>query len=200
MRWLPGVAILLVACGPASRHPDPPPAAVLPDDSAPQARKLPPEAKAGPILTKPEEPGDPLDLSLMIVPGPVEGGGAVGEGVSMSAGRGGVPSGPPPAPAPPRAGGVDRSKLAAPANAGSWKCPFPPEADAEQIDAATVTLTVTVEADGRASQAAVLADPGNGFGRAARQCALAAKYTPALDEDGKPKRSTTPPLRIAFRR
>jgi protein TonB len=67
-----------------------------------------------------------------------------------------------------------------------WSCPFPPEADADKVDIAVVRLWITVRADGTPSDAAIVDDPGHGFGRAARECAMARRYRPALDRNGVP--------------
>ncbi len=88
------------------------------------------------------------------------------------------------APAPP-AVKVDRSRAAAIMNkANLERCPFPAEADAEQVDEAAVGIEVKVSTDGRAETVAVTRDPGHGFGREARKCALREKYAPALNVDG----------------
>lgn len=47
-------------------------------------------------------------------------------------------------------------------------------------------VQITVRPDGSALSATVVSDPGHGFGRAARVCALARKYTPALNRAGEP--------------
>ena len=52
------------------------------------------------------------------------------------------------------------------------RCPFPAEADAEQVDEAAVGIEVKVSVDGRAETVTVTRDPGHGFGREARKCAL----------------------------
>lgn len=96
----------------------------------------------------------------------------------------GVPGGTGTAPAPP-AVKVDRSRAAQILNkANLERCPFPAEADAEQVDEATVGIEVRIAADGRPETVAVTRDPGHGFGREARKCALREKYSPALDVDG----------------
>ena len=41
-----------------------------------------------------------------------------------------------------------------------------------------------VSTDGRAETVSVTRDPGHGFGREARKCALREKYAPALNVDG----------------
>jgi hypothetical protein len=46
----------------------------------------------------------------------------------------------------------------------------------------------------------VLADPGNGFGREARRCAMAKRYAAALDRDGGAIAGTTRPFRVHFSR
>ena len=83
---------------------------------------------------------------------------------------------------------------------GNWACPFPPEADAEQIDYARVGVVVTVGPDGLAKSVTVTTDPGHGFGAAARRCAQGQRYQPGLDSTGKPVTRTTPPFTVVFRR
>ena len=76
----------------------------------------------------------------------------------------------------------------------------PPEADAEQQNQALVRIAVTVGPDGRAKSVTVLEDPGFGFGRAARRCAMQKSFSPGLDGNGNPTTSTTPPFGVRFRR
>jgi periplasmic protein TonB len=114
---------------------------------------------------------------------------------------GGIPGGVAGPSAPQRAPDPnDKSVPAKLTGSSSWNCPFPAEADAEGVDDAVVTLQVSVSAEGKASGATVLSDPGHGFGRAARQCALARTYSPARDADGKPTAGKTPPIRVKFSR
>lgn len=81
----------------------------------------------------------------------------------------------------------------------SWNCPWPAEADARQVDQETVVIRVAVRADGRVDHVDVLDDPGFGFGRAARDCALASRsFAPALDPQGAPVAAQSPPIRIHF--
>jgi protein TonB len=82
---------------------------------------------------------------------------------------------------------------------GSWGCPFPPQADLNQIDRAAVTLSITVGTDGRAKSASVVSDPGYGFGAQARRCAMSKRYKPALNRDGK-KITKTIVVRVRFTR
>ena len=99
--------------------------------------------------------------------------------------------------APPK---EDRSKPPTIAGGSAWSCPFPPEADADGRDSAVATIVVTVRPDGTPASVAVIADPGSGFGRAARQCALGRRYQAGLDRDGNATTATTPPIRVRFSR
>jgi protein TonB len=103
----------------------------------------------------------------------------------------------PPPPPPPK---QDLSRPADVVGSKSWSCPFPDEADQDQIDFAQVIVIVTVRADGSAQSVQVQGDPGHGFGRAARMCALARKYSPGVDSDGNPVTKSTPPIRVTFSR
>lgn len=201
--------------------PEPPPPEPPPPEPAPalkpQAKppeddpykNLPPPtpAKAGPILAVERKAEDPIEL-----PGFANGDGGVGYGMMAGNGKGesptmnrdathkGVPGGGGTATAAPAAAPVeDRSRKMDLAGSRTWNCPFPPEADADQIDQAVVTVQVTVRPDGTASSAAVTSDPGHGFGRAARNCALARRYQPALDRSGTPIVGSAP-VNVRFSR
>ena len=52
-------------------------------------------------------------------------------------------------------------------------------------------LKVSVDAGGRVASVSIANDPGNGFGREARRCALSRSWTPALDHSGSPVPGTT---------
>ncbi len=96
----------------------------------------------------------------------------------------GTPGGTGAAPAPPPVK-VDRSRAARILNLSNLeRCPFPAEADAEQVDEAVVGIDVKVSIDGRAENVSITSDPGHGFGREARKCALREKYDPATNVDG----------------
>jgi protein TonB len=103
----------------------------------------------------------------------------------------------PPPPPPPK---KDLSRAADVVGSKSWSCPFPEEADTDQIDFAQVIVIVTVRPDGSPQAVQVQGDPGHGFGRAARLCALARKYSSGLDSDGNPVTKSTPPIRVTFSR
>jgi protein TonB len=80
----------------------------------------------------------------------------------------------------------------------AWNCPWPAEADAEQVNEQTVVLQVSVRADGRADRVEVFSDPGLGFGAAARLCALRTRFDPARDSAGQPIPAESPPIRVHF--
>jgi protein TonB len=82
----------------------------------------------------------------------------------------------------------------------SWSCPWPRDADAEQIDQQTVILRVVVTSTGDPESATVLSDPGHGFGPAALACAMRTHFAPARDAKGNPRRATSPPIRVRFTR
>lgn len=81
---------------------------------------------------------------------------------------------------------VDRSRPPELVGGDSWNCPFPSEADDAGVDLATVTLRLSVGADGGVQGVGLLADPGSGFGREARRCAATKRFKPGLDREGKP--------------
>jgi periplasmic protein TonB len=81
----------------------------------------------------------------------------------------------------------------------SWDCPFPHEADDEGIHQAVATIEVRVVATGKVSAVSVLVDPGNGFGRAAKRCALNKDWSPGTNAEGLPVESTTT-VRVRFER
>jgi protein TonB len=82
----------------------------------------------------------------------------------------------------------------------AWNCPWPAEADAEQVNEQTVVLRATVRADGRADHVDVISDPGFGFGAAARLCTLRTRFEPARDAAGQHIPAQSPPIRVHFYR
>jgi protein TonB len=80
----------------------------------------------------------------------------------------------------------------------AWNCPWPAEADAEQVNEQTVLLRADVRSDGRADRVDVLIDPGLGFGAAARLCALRTRFEPARDGAGQPIAGQSPRIRVHF--
>jgi periplasmic protein TonB len=162
--------------------PEPPP--------RPVARDTPPPApaQASKVLAQEPDPNTPVDLTgdtIVMGNGDTYVGGVTSSnGTSRTAVRGLTsPTGPPAPPGPPPIG-PDRSRPPSLVGGSEWSCPFPPEADVAQIDDAYATVRVDVGADGAPATATVLSDPGNGFGREARRCALDRRYNPGLDHDG----------------
>jgi len=174
----------------------------------------PPAAQAGKVLTARSDPDAPVDLTGDgFVTGDAES--FVG-GVTAAAGTGTVATNNAAASTSGKPGGTgtgaavkvvakptgpDKSRAATFAMGTNWSsCPFPPEANTDQVDHAVVTLIVTVRPDGTPRSVQVVSDPGHGFGRAARMCALSKRYATALDRDGNPVMGTTPPIRVRFTR
>jgi protein TonB len=208
---------------PVERKEEPPPPAPDPEPE-PIAKAAPPPpkdpydappapAKAGKILTAPEKADDPEDLTDRgIVSGDGTGPGygqvsaagtATAPTYNPNAQVGGKPGGTgtgPVSTAPPAVAGPDRSKPPGIVGGTDWNCPFPPEADADQVDFAVASIVVTVRPDGTPQSVKVVSDPGHGFGRAARMCALGRRYTPGNDRAGQPITGTTPPIKVRFTR
>jgi periplasmic protein TonB len=177
-----------------------------PPDAPPQP---PAAAEAAHVLTADPDPNEPVDMTNTIVQGNANqyaGGQSATNGTSktavtnLAASPTGVPGGTGTAAAPP-APKVDRSRKAGLLGSSDWTdCPFPAEADAEQIDQAFVLIKVRVKPDGLPETVTVVQDPGHGFGREARKCAMRKKYTNALDVDGNAIPSETNPFRVRFER
>jgi protein TonB len=201
--------------------PEPEPAPKAPPPPAAKAEKAPkeepydsppPPSQAAKVMTAPAKDDEPEDLTKEgFVSGDGTGPGygrvsAAGTGTAPTwnphAAVGGTPGGtgtgapaPPPAPS-----GPDLSKPPGLVGSTSWNCAFPPEADADQIDQAVVSILVTVRPDGTPTSVRVTSDPGHGFGRAARACALGRRFTPGTDRSGTPVTATTPPITVRFTR
>ncbi|MGD0526175.1 MAG: energy transducer TonB [Polyangiaceae bacterium] len=173
--------------------PEPVPARVTPHEAPPPP---PSPAQAAKVLTAEPKPDEPLDLTgNTIVTGNADtfaGGFTASNGTNPNAvhtmpsqagvsGGTGKPQAAAPAPA-----GPDRSRGASLSGGSQWSCPFPSEADTAQIDEAFVSLQVDVQPDGTPTAVRITQDPGNGFGREARRCAMNKHYQSALDHDGTP--------------
>jgi len=190
-----------------------------PEQPAPAAPRAaidappPPPAQAGKVISMPTDPNEAVDLTGNTF---VQGeGNEYRGGVTSAAGMGTVATYNPAATAGGKPGGTgtgpvgsapvvqqgpDRSKPPGIVG-GAWSsCDFPPEADQDQVDYAVVVIVVTVRPDGSAQSVKVMSDPGHGFGRAARMCALSKRYTPAADRDGNATVGTTPPIHVTFTR
>ncbi len=79
---------------------------------------------------------------------------------------------------------VDLSRPPMLAGGKQWDCPFPEEADAEGVDEAVVTIKVSISASGEVDRVDVIKDPGLGFGRETRRCAMRKRWQPALSRTG----------------
>jgi periplasmic protein TonB len=191
---------------PEPETPKPPAAAPKP----PRDEPPPAPAQAGKILTQEPDPNAPVDLTGQgFVTGNAEtyaGGVTASNGTSASAVHNlnavpsGVPGGTGTKPAPPGPPpGPGLSRPASIEGDTEWHCPFPPEANAEEINYQRVHIAVSVRPDGRPDSVRVIGDPGHGFGREARSCALRNRYRPALDRDGHPIQATIP-INITFTR
>lgn len=185
----------------------PPPAEAVSD-----AEPAPPAAaEAGEVLTSEPDPAEPLDLTdQSFISGSgtrFAGGVTAGAGTSKKAvrhataradgvvgSRGKSEGTGTPAP-------VDRSKPAGLVSGVGWSdCGFPPEADAEQINQAAVQIVVAVSPDGSPQSVSVVQDPGYGFGRVAKRCAMRKRFEPGLDKWGRPSTRSTPPFNVRFTR
>lgn len=80
----------------------------------------------------------------------------------------------------------DRSRTPQLASGSRWDCPLPEEALDEGVEHAMVALLVEVAPDGTLAAVEVKSDPGYGFAREARACALKKKWLPGLDRNGQP--------------
>jgi outer membrane biosynthesis protein TonB len=172
----------------------------------PLTTPAPAPAAAAKVLTSEPDPAEPVDFTgntLVQGNADVYGGGytasnGTGAGVQTFRSRGGLTPG---GPAVLKwAATSDDSRGASLGDGDEWNCPFPAESGAAQIDEAYVTLIVDVAVDGSARAVRVLSDPGSGFGREARQCAMSKRYVTALDREGRALSGTTKPIRVHFSR
>jgi protein TonB len=85
----------------------------------------------------------------------------------------------------------DLSRLPQLTGGAVWDCPFPREADEAGLDHAVVGLRVEVDAEGKVLSATTRSDPGHGFAREARRCALGKRWAPGFDRAGRPVRAKT---------
>lgn len=158
-------------------------------------------AQAAALVTR-SAPETPLDLTNNVFASggaaTFPGGATAGAGRSTAPVEGNVDLHAPPASRPT----IAKADLARPVAlaAGTWACPWPSEADAEQIDEQTVVIRVRVRADGTVETAQVVSDPGIGFGRSALTCARQTRFEPARSADGTIVVAWSPPIRVHFSR
>lgn len=198
---------------PPPPDPTPPPPPPKPDpnekeDPYEEDDLPPPPSEAAKILTAPSEPNEPkapADQTFASGEGTGLGvgfvaGGGTGNGTTYDPrARVGnkTPTKRPPDPATPPPGYVDLSRPAAPYYGVASGCEFPDGAD---DDTMVVPLVVTVGPEGQALAVEILRDPGQGFGAAARTCAMRMKWRPGRDASGKPIVSKTSPVKVRFTR
>lgn len=186
--------------------PEPPAPAKAPraPKAAPRVASAPPPppARAGRTLSAPAEADAVADFTMVQGAGSSYAGGVTSSAGTSKAPVTGVASdaGPPTA-QPSRAPAGPAADLAQTAKpeGSDWDCSslFPPDAS---VNLAHVTLAVRVGPDGRARSVSVLSDPGEGFGPAARACAMRQRYRPALDRAGNAVAAQTAPFRVRFTR
>lgn len=201
---------------PEPEEPEPPPVLAPTEPSEPIAEDYeppPPEAaKAAQVITSDPQPDEPLDLTdNTFVTGSSDsysGGNTTSAGTSDTAVRnrhaqaggakgsvgtrpGAQVKGPP---------AVDKSRPARlTPGSNSSRCRFPSEAMAEQISQMDVRVLVVVDSDGKPTSSSLRGnDPGLGFARRAKECAMRASFIPGSDKYGKPS-TTTITMNIQFR-
>lgn len=196
---------------PPPPEPEPPKEEPKPDTPPPVAEKAvepPPQAaaQAAKVLAADPTPDEPLDMTNVMVQGTGDtytGGTTSAAGTGKTAVRGpaaavgGTTGGTGATPAPT---GVDKSRAAGVSGSSDWDCPFPPEADALQEDLAFVQIKVAVGVDGKPTKVTVTKDPGHGFAREARTCAMQKRFLTALDAAGNPIAGETKEIRVKFER
>ena len=153
--------------------PPPPPEEVKPE---PEPEKAPPQApppeaappkpaEAGKILAADPNPNDPVDLTGFVQGSgdTYAGGNTSSDGTSKkpvynpAAAPTGVVGGTGTAPAPPPVRKNDQSRVPGLLGSSDWNdCPFPGEADAEQIDHEAVLIQVIVKPDGSPANVTVV--------------------------------------------
>ncbi len=178
-------------------HPKAPPAAAR----APARLRAQAPARAGNVIAR-APTAEPVDFSSSFVVGTgnvYSGGSTTSSGTSSKAVPGAVSTEPdPPAHPAPTASTPDLSRPIALADP-DWTCPWPREADDAQIDEQAAIVRVVVSPEGRCESAAVVLDPGYGFGPQATKCARDAQFLPAHDRNGQPIRGNSS-IRVRFTR
>jgi protein TonB len=153
---------------------------------APEPEPQPVAAAAEPAPVQPAMPVATVDASApgaasIAVPASAPGARPTGPGVIAARAPAAVRG-----PLTPGAINVDRSRRAGLADSARWDCPFPSEAENEGIESAKAVLRVEIDALGQPRKIDVTQDPGHGFGREARRCAMRRRWTSRLDRTGAP--------------
>jgi protein TonB len=157
-----------------------------------QPRTTPP-AQAGQLAAASAEPADFTGVAFIVGSGTSYAGGATtSSGTNRNPVLGAI------APGGTGASIIQTRARPVALDQSAWNCPWPAEADAEQVNEQTVVLRADVRSDGRADRVDVLSDPGFGFGGAARLCALRTCFEPARNGAGQPITAQSPPIRVHF--
>jgi hypothetical protein len=209
----------IVDLAPEPPPPAPPPAPPEPPPEAPAprarvARSAPPEPAPEPSSEPPSsEPPAPAEAAQVLTAAAAEpldftgfdmtqgsalryaGGVTTAQGTSHVAVREATPGGTGPAHAGPRS----RARAVRLAG-GNWRCAWPHEASDLERDEQIVVIRAQVKANGDIASVNVVQDPGHGFRAAAIACAGRQRLDPALDAEGRPIASLSPPIRVRFTR
>jgi hypothetical protein len=182
--------------------PEPPPPEVPKAEKPRMARNAPPPPtpkQAGKVIAAAADPNAPMDMTGFSMP--------VGEGKyegGLTASKAPPPGPTPvaearrPKPRPPPAPvGPSLAKPPGPARR-DWTCTWPDDEQDTDLRDAKVSIRVSVSIDGAPDQVEVLSTPKPSFGQAARACALAETYRPALDTAGNRMAAATPPFNVHF--
>jgi protein TonB len=166
-----------------------------PTPSPSPSRPTPP-AQAGKLAASLAEPVDFTGMAFVVGSGPSYAGGTTtASGTSGTPGTDTAPPGPLIVARENRAPTLSRPVSL---DQAAWTCPWPDQADAQQIDEQTVVIRARVRADGQVDNVDVLSDPGFGFAQSARSCALRTHFDPARDSLGQPIVGSSPPIRVHF--
>ncbi len=94
-------------------------------------------------------------------------------------------------------GHASLARVAGPARK-DWACAWPDEAQDSELHDLRVSVRVHLDMDGAPQSVEVLGSPAAGFAAAARACALAEEYRPALDDEGHRVAAVTPMFVVHF--
>lgn len=195
------IAVIAAAPPPAppAPAPEPPPKRVQARRPLREAR--PAAAQASKVVARTPDPSEPLDFTgFTMVTGESRsfaGGITASNGKSQTAvtdpnasGRGVVGS----------HGHSELGSLAKPPAPArrDWACSWPEDAQESDLKDARVSVRVSVDRDGAPAAVQILAAPAPSFADAARRCALAEVYRPALDVAGRRIGGTTPLFVVHF--
>jgi protein TonB len=173
-------------------RPPPPPEPEEPPPPKVHTPSPPAAAQTAKVIARAESAA-PADLTdFAIVTGKSE---TFAGGYSASAGTGKTAVSNPQASAKPEPPSHARS--AAPARR-DWSCSWPSDAEESDLKEAFVTISVTIDDNGSATQVDISKSPAATFAEAARNCALAERYEVALDRDGHRIAAQTPHFVVHF--